>query len=80
MSVGKLALKAVVAASVAVVPAVAHASAASALSLSSTSRAGAAQQNESELGGGFIIPLLALAAIVAGILVVIDNDDEPVSP
>ena len=36
---------------------------------------------DSELGGGFIIPLLALAAIIAGILVVLDNDDEEaVSP
>lgn len=36
---------------------------------------------ESQLGGGFIIPLFALAAIILGILVVLDNDDEePVSP
>jgi cytochrome c oxidase assembly factor CtaG len=36
---------------------------------------------DNQLGGGFIIPLLALAAIIAGILVVIDNNnDKPVSP
>ena len=39
-------------------------------------------ESESQLGtGGFLIPLLALAAIIAGILVVIDdNDEEPASP
>lgn len=47
---------------------------------SAQTRAGASVEEGSELGGGFIIPLLALAAIVAGILVVIDNDDEPESP
>jgi len=58
-------------------PVLAQASTTSALSV----RAGAETANESELGGGFIIPLLALAAIVAGILVVLDDDgDEPVSP
>jgi hypothetical protein len=47
----------------------------------SQARAGAALENESELGGGFIIPLLALAAIIAGILVVVDSgDNEPTSP
>lgn len=36
---------------------------------------------ENELGGGFIIPLLALAAIILGILVVLDDgDDDRVSP
>lgn len=48
---------------------------------SEVARAGTSLEDESQLGGGFIIPLLALAAIVAGILVVIDGDDEePVSP
>jgi len=55
--------------------------AASSLSVASAqARAGASVEEGSELGGGFIIPLLALAAIVAGILVVIDNDDSPESP
>jgi len=48
---------------------------------SAQARAGAPLEEGSELGGGFLIPLLALAAIVAGILVVVDgDDDEPVSP
>jgi hypothetical protein len=43
-------------------------------------RTGAEIDSESNLGGGFLIPLLALAAIIAGILVVIDNNDKPTSP
>lgn len=35
---------------------------------------------DSQLGGGFIIPLFALAAIIAGILVVLDDEEDPVSP
>ena len=78
MSFRKASVAAIVALSMASAPALAQAAApASALSL----RAGAETTGENELGGGFIIPLLALAAIVAGILVVIDgDDDEPVSP
>ena len=55
---------------------------ASSLSVASAqTRAGASVEEGSELGGGFIIPLLALAAIVAGILVVVDGDDDsPESP
>jgi hypothetical protein len=44
-------------------------------------RAGAELEAESQMGGGFLIPLLALAAIVLGILVVLDEDDDsPTSP
>lgn len=50
----------------------------------STSRAGAAQADESKLGGGSaILAILAAAAVIAGIVIVVDggNDDEgPVSP
>jgi hypothetical protein len=84
MGVGKVALKAIVAASLVSGPTVAQAataqSGAGALSISQA-RTGAEMTSDNELGGGFIIPLLALAAIIAGILVVIDNDDDqPESP
>lgn len=83
MSFGKVSMAAVVALSM--TSASAFAQTATPVSkpsvASSQARAGAALDNESELGGGFIIPLLALAAIIAGILVVLDdNGDEPTSP
>lgn len=53
---------------------------ASPVSSVASSRAGVTMQDENQLGGGFIIPLFALAAIIAGILVVLDNDEEPTSP
>ena len=77
MSFAKTALKAAVAASMIVVPAVANAStAASALSLSNA-RVGAEVEGEN-LGGGFIIPLLAVVALGLGIWAAVD-DDEPES-
>ena len=79
MGFGKVSA-AIVALSMTSAPVLANATPASSLSVSQA-RAGAALEDESQLGGGFIIPLLALAAIIAGILVVIDGDgDEPVSP
>jgi len=82
MSFGKVTMATIVALSMTSASALAQtATPASSLSVaSSQARAGAALEDESQLGGGFIIPLLALAAIIAGILVVIDNDDEPESP
>jgi hypothetical protein len=82
MSFGKVSMAAVVALSMTSAPVLAQtATPASKLSVaSSQARAGATLDNQSELGGGFIIPLLALAAIIAGILVVLDDNDEPTSP
>lgn len=31
-------------------------------------------------GGGWVVGLLALAAIIAGIIIIADNDDKPNSP
>jgi hypothetical protein len=74
MSLAKVALKAAVAASMVVVPAVANAStAASALSLSNA-RVGAEVEGES-LGGGFIIPLLAVVALGLGVWAAVDEDE-----
>ncbi|HUQ95535.1 MAG TPA: hypothetical protein VM120_27910 [Bryobacteraceae bacterium] len=82
MSFGKVSMAAIVALSMTSAPALAQtATPASKLSVaSSQARVGAAVEDESQLGGGFIIPLLALAAIIAGILVVLDDNDEPTSP
>lgn len=75
MSFAKTALKAAVAASMIAVPAVANAStAASALSLSNA-RIGAELEGENQLGGGIIIPLLAVAAIGLGIWAAVDDDE-----
>jgi hypothetical protein len=44
-------------------------------------RSAPALEEQSQMGGGFLIPLLALGAIILGILVLLDDDDEdPVSP
>ena len=44
-------------------------------------RSGADMEDASAVRGGFIIPLLALLAVIAGILVLIDDGgDAPVSP
>ncbi|WP_106640321.1 hypothetical protein [Allosphingosinicella vermicomposti] len=74
MSFAKIALKAAVAASMIAVPAVATAStAASALSLSNA-RVGAEVEGEN-LGGGIIIPLLAVVALGLGIWAAVDDDE-----
>lgn len=80
MSFRKASVAVVTALAMTSAPALAAADSASRLSVASQSRAGTTVEDQSQLGGGFIIPLLALAAIVAGILVVIDNDDDPESP
>lgn len=83
MSVGKLALKAALMTSIVAMPTLVHAADASKLSVASAvsgTRAGVDQQGENQLGGGIIIPLLALAAIIGGILVVLKDDNDTVSP
>ena len=83
MSVIKLAIKAALMTSVVAMPTVANAADASRLSVQApaASRASAEMDAESRMGGGFLIPLLALGAIVLGILVLLDDDDEDtVSP
>lgn len=79
MSFAKTALKAAVAASMIVVPAIANAStAASALSLSNA-RVGATMEDESALAGGVIIPALAVVALGLGIWAAVDDGEESVS-
>ena len=40
------------------------------------SRTGATLEDQNQMGGGFLIPLLALGAIILGILVLLDEEDD----
>lgn len=77
MSFKKATVAAILAASMASTPVLAQ----SAAPLSVASRSGATTQDENELRGGFIIPMIAVVAIILGILVLTGgNDDGPTSP
>lgn len=71
----------VAALSLAVSPAIAS-SAASKLSLSTSDavRASTDTGRSNEQVGGFLIPLLAVVAVIGGVLVLVDEDDTPDSP
>jgi hypothetical protein len=80
MSFKKASVAAVLAVSMAGAPVLAQ-SAPSAASLSVAARSGAATDDANELRGGFIIPVVAVIAIVLGILALTgDNGDRPHSP
>jgi len=80
MNFGKTATAVAVALSVTSAPVLAQTDA-SRLSVAAAERAGAPAQEANEMGGGFLIPLLALGAIILGILVLLDDDDDsPESP
>lgn len=74
-------MMAVAACSLAVSPAIAS-SAASKLSLSTSSaaRASTDADRSNEAVGGFLVPLLAVVAVIGGIIIAVDGDDEPDSP
>ena len=77
MSFKKATVAAMLAASMASAPVLAQ----SAAPLSVAARAGATTQDENELRGGFIIPVVAVVAIILGILVLTGGgDDGPHSP
>lgn len=59
--------------------AIAQPAAASKLSVASSVRASADEGEEKLAGGGLVIAALAVAAIVAGIVIATDGDDDPVS-
>ncbi len=71
-------MMAAAAVSLAVSPAVAS-TAASKLSLSSAEsvRASTTAGKSNKDAGGFLIPLLAVAAVIGGVLVLVDEDDTP---
>ena len=81
MRLGKY-LMAVAAATMAVAPAIAApANPASGLSIAPAARSGSSTDHESDLaGGGLIIALIAVGVVIAGIIVVADNNDNPRSP
>ena len=79
MSFKKASLAAMLAVSMASTPVLAQ-SAPSAAALSVAERSGATTEDANELRGGFIIPLLAVLAVIAGLIIAFGGDDEPESP
>lgn len=77
MNLGKKSLMALAAFTMAGAPI--SAQAASSLSVSSI-RAGAETEDANQLGGGHLIPILAVIAVVVGIILITDGDDSPTSP
>ncbi len=77
MSLKKATVAAILAVSMASTPVLAQSSAAS---LSVAARASAATDEDSELRGGFIIPAIAVVAIILGILALTGGGDRPSSP
>ena len=79
MSFKKASVAAALAVSMASTPVLAQTSSAAPLSVAA--RSGATTQNANELRGGFIIPLIALVAVVLGILAATSGTgDRPHSP
>ena len=80
MSIVNKVMTGAVAMSLAAVPVAAQAADAAKLSLSKSVRAGTPAKAGEQLRGGFIIPLIAIVAIILGIIAVADSDDSPRSP
>lgn len=83
MRFGKNSLAAVAAATLVLAPTVAQAAPAAKAAATQVQRAGASLQDENKLEGGtgIILAILAAAAIIAGIVIAADNeDDTPTSP
>jgi hypothetical protein len=80
MSFKKASVAAALAVSMASTPVLAQ-SAQSAASLSVAARSGATLENSNELRGGFIIPVIAVVAIILGILALTSSGgNNPTSP
>ena len=81
MRLGRMLAAAAVSASLVSSPVLAASSSASALGSATSVRAGADMQDQSDLHGGFIIPLLVLAAVVLAVVIIVDDGDgAPASP
>ena len=79
MSFKKASMAAMLAVSMAGTPVLAQ-TAPSAAPLSVAERSGAATDDANELRGGFIIPLLAVLAVILGLVVAFGGGDDPTSP
>jgi hypothetical protein len=75
-------LLAAAAISMAATPALAApANVAASLSVAQSARVGSATSQKNELaGGGIVIAVLAVAAVIAGIVIIADDNDSPDSP
>lgn len=81
MRFGKSSLAAVAAAALVSAPVLAQPAKVGKPVAAKVERQGADRKDESKLHGGFIIPLLAVIAIIGGILIAAGNDDDtPTSP
>ena len=81
MSFKKATVAAMLAVSMAGSPVLAQSAAPSAAPLSVAARAGATTEDANEIRGGFIIPLIAVVAIILGILAATGGSgDRPNSP
>ena len=80
MSNLKKVLTAAAAMSLAAMPVAAQAADAAKLSLSKSVRSGTPAKAGEQMEGGFVIPLIAIVAIILGIIAVSDSNDSPKSP
>lgn len=81
MSFKKASLAAMLAVSMTSTPVLAQTAAASSPVTSEAARSGADMEDANELRGGVIIPLLALVAVILGILAAVnDGGERPTSP
>lgn len=77
--IGKV-LASVAAAALVAAPVAAAPNPAASLSVAHSARAGTATNNSSELRGGFVIPLVALVAVILGIIAATSGHERPRSP
>ena len=85
MRLGRILAAAAVSAALVSSPVIAATGSASALSLGaavpSSARAGADMDDQSDIHGGFIIPLLVVAAVIGAVVAIASGDDNaPSSP
>ena len=81
MSLKKASVAAVLAVSMASTPVLAQSAQTSAAPLSVAARSGADISGEaSDMRGGFLIPLIAVVAVILGILAAVGGSDRPSSP
>ncbi|MGE0180234.1 MAG: hypothetical protein AB7O91_10495 [Sphingomonas sp.] len=81
MSFKKATVVALLAASMSSAPVMAQTAASASSPATASARAGATTESSSELRGGFLIPLIAIVAVILGIVAAVGGgDDGPTSP